>query len=976
MTDGDDRSNRFDAAPDDRDGEPFFDRLSPRLRAAAQARGWSIPTEIQRKAGPIVRGESDVLLLSPTGTGKTEAALLPLLDEALSSPVPTPPVRWLYVTPLRALNRDLEERLVSLVTEVGLSAGVRHGDTPPRERLAQSRRPPHLWITTPETLQLLLVGRKLREGLRNLRAVVVDEVHELIPSDRGAQLALTLERLDEWVGRPVRRIALSATVGNPADVARFLSPPPRTVRVAIADERRTYDLVARTPRPPTPAPSAELLSELKVDREYLAALATLAEEIRAHRATLIFVNTRPTAEGLAARLRRFAPDLPVAVHHGSLSRDVREEAEQAFRRGELRGLVATSSLELGIDIGFVDHVIQFGSPHQAGRFVQRIGRAGHRSGGVAHGTVLALDDDDLEEAAVLAARAARSDVEPVRWRNRNRLALGLQIVAALRTAGPIDPRTLPARWGRAAPAHDLSEAEWRELTDYLVQIGLARSVPEGLAAGRGTLERFYATLSMIPEERTYRLRDLATRRTIGTLDERFVLTQILAQPDGIFLLHGRTWRVVEHRADELLVETVGEIGQEPRWVGEDLPVPFEVAQEIGRRRRTGEYDDLPLGEDDRRRLLERRAAAGPPETLPTDQRITVTASGRLAFFGVCAGSRTNETLALAAAGLLTARLGARTEVVAVEPTWFVLELPIAADGPTLVDSLRLPAASLEPLLERLVPTGLDYRYVFLNVARKFGLLSAALDGRDLRRLEPLLEAARTTPLGAEALEKTLYDRYDLVHAEALLAAIGRGAIEVRVVPLSPLADGVRTRLSWRTATETPPPTLLRAVRERLADERLLLVCLRCGLQRETTPRRYTSQNDGRCRLCHGALSAVLAARQGDVAAQLSRYARAKWKATTASPGRSAAVPGRRRASRTERPRPPAPALAAAIRQAYTTADLLAHHGERALYALAARGVGPETARRLLARMYRTDEEFLAEIVRAERNYARTRSFWD
>ncbi|EQD28072.1 DEAD/DEAH box helicase domain-containing protein, partial [mine drainage metagenome] len=295
---------------------------------------------------------------------------------------------------------------------------------------------------------------------------------------------------------------------------------------------------------------------------------------------------------------------------GSLSREIRQEAEQRFRAGELRALVATSSLELGIDIGFVDHVIQFGSPHQVGRLVQRIGRSGHRRGRVVHGTVLALDDDDLEEAAVLARRAIASEIEPIAWRSRNRLAIAQQILGALRAEPAVDRLGLIERFSRVPSASGLTPGEWAALLQYLEELGLLRSDPTTLRPGRGTLARFYATLSLIPDERTYRLRDIATRQWIGTLDERFVLTQILAQPEQIFLLHGRTWKVVEHRDDELLVETVAEMGQEPRWAGEDLPVPFDVAQEIGARRADGAYDAYPLTTDGVERLHRRRELAG------------------------------------------------------------------------------------------------------------------------------------------------------------------------------------------------------------------------------------------------------------------------------------------------------------------------------------------------------------------------------
>jgi ATP-dependent helicase Lhr and Lhr-like helicase len=937
--------------------------IDARLVRAAARDGFREPTEIQRLAFPALQGEDDALLLSPTGTGKTEAVLFPVLSRRLREPTPATSV--LYVTPLRALNRDLEHRLVAFAREVGLTAAVRHGDTPTSARLAQARRPPDLLLTTPETLQLLLVGRRLREALREVRVVVVDEVHELVGSDRGAQLALTLERLDALAGRRVRRIGLSATVGNPAEVARFLAPVPRSVRVLAATGRRPLELSARRPTEPADPLAPQLVAELHADPELLLGLRAAVEEIRGHRTTLLFVNTRRTAEGLAARLQRLAPDLPLAVHHGSLSREVREEAERRFRDGELRALVATSSLELGIDIGAIDHVVQFGSPHQVGRLVQRVGRSGHRLDRTIHGTILALDDDDLEEAAVLARRADAGLVEPVLWRTRNRLAAAQQVVAELRAEGSVDRARLIERFRAAAPVRDLADPEWEGLLDYLEGLSLARSAGGTLVSGRATLKRFYASLSLIPDERTYRLRDLATRKLIGTLDERFVLTQILAQPEELFLLHGRTWKVVEYREGELLVEGVQELGQEPRWAGEDLPVPFDVAQEIGELRRTGAFDGYPVPADDRTRLELRRRDGLDAGSLATDRRVTVTPNGRLVVYGACFGTRTNETLALAVAGVLTARLGARVDVAAVEPTWFVLELPVALEPSGLVDAFRLDPAELEPLVERLVPGGLDYRWVFLTVARKLGVVGAGADPKDLRALEPLLRETQTTPLGEEVLDKTLAERYDLGHARTVLERVRSGELEVVAAARSPVSDAPLERLKWRAVPDRPPPTLLRAIRERLEKEPLVLVCLRCGFTRTTTARQYRAEGGSRCLVCRGSLSAVLSARREEEVARLAKYAKTKWRAERRT------APGRPR-----RPRPPSPETETLVRAGYTSAELVAHHGERALLALAARGVGPETARRLLARAYRDEEAFLTEVLRAERAYARTRAFWD
>jgi ATP-dependent helicase Lhr and Lhr-like helicase len=343
----------------------------------------------------------------------------------------------------------------------------------------------------------------------------------------------------------------------------------------------------------------------------------------------------------------------------------------------------------------------------------------------------------------------------------------------------------------------------------------------------------------------------------------------------------------------------------------------------------------------------------------------VTPNGRLVVYGACFGTRTNETLALAVAGGLTARLGARVDVAAVEPTWFVLELPIALEPSALVDAFRLDPNALEPTVERLVPSGLDYRWVFLTVARKLGLLGASSDPKELRTLEPLLEENRTTPLGEEVLEKTLHDRYDLDHAREVLAAVRDGRIEVDAVARSPFSDAPLQRLRWRAVPDRPPPTLLRAIRERLEKEALVLVCLRCGFSRTTTAQKYRVEGGSRCLVCHGSLSAVLSARREEEIDRLARYAKAKWRSDRRPPG-----------SRVRRPRPPPPETETLVRAGYTSAELVAHHGERALLALAARGVGPETARRLLARQYRDDEAFLTELLRAERAYAKTRAFWD
>ncbi len=931
--------------------------LHPRVRALLEKRGLSDPTEIQALAWPRLKGGGNALLLAPTGTGKTEAALLPLLSDLLDRP--TPPISILYVTPLRALNRDLEGRLLHWARDLGFAAAVRHGDTLPRERQRQSREPPDLLLTTPETLQLLLVGKYLREGLRQIRHVLVDEVHELAGSDRGGQLALTLERLEAFTGHPLRRIGLSATVGNPVEVARFLAPSDPSPLILSAPSAKAFALSVRPPaeRPPEIPPAVR--QAIKADELLLRSLATLLEEIRAHRSTLLFVNTRPTAESLAARLKLLDPELPLAVHHGSLSRQVQEETEELFRQGSLRVLIATSSLELGIDVGSVDHVVQFGSPHQASRLLQRVGRAGHRRGEVSSGTVVALDEEDLEEAMVLARRALAREIEPVRIRRRNRLALAQQVVAELRARGEVDREELLERLRRAEPLRELSLAECREMVRFLEELGSLRQSAGKIRPGRGTLQRFYHALSLIPEEKTFPLRDIGSRRLLGTLDERFVVTQVLSQPEFTFLLHGTTWRVVEFRDEELLVESVKELGAEPRWVGEDIPVPFEVAEEIGRYRRLGRLEGYPI-HDDARRLLEARShrLARVP-LLPDDQDLTAELFGRQLVIGACFGTRVNHTLGLIWSGLATSRFGLRSEVLLSEPTWLVLSLPSAPPPSELAEVLRVDPASVRELLRRLVPISAEYRWTFTTVARKLGVVPLASQGRDLRTLEPLLEHSRETPLGEEALEKTLHDRFDPEGAEEVFRRLRDGRVNLRVAHgvAEGLGHEVLARLSWQEVSDTPPPTLLQAVKSRLQREELLAICVRCGFERTVTAASYQEKAGSRCLVCGGSLSAVLSPRREEELQLLRRYIR-----------------NRRKAG--EKARPPSAREKKLMSAAYVTAELLLHWGATALMVLAGRGIGPENARRILDRPHGSEEELLADILRAERTFAKTRAFWD
>src|SRR5438477_10340535 len=364
------------------------------------------PTEAQLDGWRAIRRADDTLLAAPTGSGKTLAAFLTALDQLLRegveqgahhSPLPDE-VRVIYVSPLKALSADIHKNLavprreIHALSPVKITAAVRSGDTPQNERAAMLRTPPHILVTTPESLYLLLTAERSRNMLKTARVVIVDEIHAVLQSRRGAHLALSLERLDHVCGRQLQRIGLSATQKPIEEVAKFLSPA-RAATMVDRGHRRKMDLAGEVPSSPLEAVmSHEVWAEI---------YQRLIQLIEGHRTTLITVNTRRLAERMAHQLSERLGAENVAAHHGSLAKEARLDAEQRLREGKLKVLVATASLELGIDIGHVDLVCQISSPHRIATFLQRVGRSGHTVKGTPKGRIFPLTRDDLIECAAM-----------------------------------------------------------------------------------------------------------------------------------------------------------------------------------------------------------------------------------------------------------------------------------------------------------------------------------------------------------------------------------------------------------------------------------------------------------------------------------------------------------------------------------------------------------------------------------------------
>ena len=554
------------------------------------ADAFDAPTPAQLRGWAAIRDRRATLIAAPTGSGKTLAAFLTALDdllqEGLRSPLPDE-VRVIYVSPLKALSADIEKNLAEprrglrqAAEAMGLhppqmTVAVRTGDTPAAERAAMLRTPPHVLVTTPESLYLMLTAARSREILRTVRTVIVDEIHAVIGTRRGAHLALSLERLEQVALAPPLRIGLSATQRPVEDVARFLVGTRRVdadgrADCVIVDEghRRAMDLDLELPRSPL-----EAVMSHEVWAEYYDRLATL---VLAHRTTLVFVNTRRMAERLARQLSdRLGADA-VTAHHGSLSKDKRLDAETRLKSGQLRALVATASLELGIDIGHVDLVCQIGSPHRIATFIQRVGRSGHSVAGTPMGRLFPVSRDDLVECTALIHAVRTGNLDRIVSHDSPLDVLAQQIVAETACREYAEDELFAVARG-AWPFRNLDRRDFDAVVAMTAEGFSTRRGRRGALVHRDEVQarlrgrrgaRLLALTSggAIPEVADYRVILDPGDTFIGTLNEDFAIE---STGGDVFQLGNASWRVLQVGSGTVRVaDAKGAPPNLPFWLGE------------------------------------------------------------------------------------------------------------------------------------------------------------------------------------------------------------------------------------------------------------------------------------------------------------------------------------------------------------------------------------------------------------------------
>src|SRR5213594_562271 len=574
---------------------------------------FSAPTEPQRHAWPVIQAGRDALIAAPTGSGKTFAAFLAAIDslvrKGLDGPLPDE-TQVVYISPLKALSNDVQKNLSEPLAEirrtleqlclpdVAIRTLVRTGDTPGAERQAMLKRPPHILVTTPESLYLLLTAERSRAMLRGARTVIVDEIHAVARDKRGSHLALSLERLDHLAGRRLQRIGLSATQKPIEEIARFLignAPRPTTVRESFrtphapceiidAGHARRLDLALEIPSSPLEAVMAAEVWEELYDR--------LAQLIGEHRTTLVFVNTRRLAERLTLHLSERVGAEHVTSHHGSLSKEKRLDAEQRLKEGKLKALVATASLELGIDIGTVDLVCQIGSTRSIATLLQRVGRAGHHLEAIPKGRVFPLSRDELIECAALlrATRGGRLDRLIIPERPLDILA---QQIVAMAACEEWDEDRLYDVVRGAHPYRGLSRQDFDAVVHMLAEGFTTRRGRRGayvhydgvnrrLRGRRGARLAALTSGGAIPDLGDYRVVLEPTETFVGTLNEDFAIESM---PGDIFQLGNTSYLIQKIEAGQVrVVDAHGQPPSIPFWLGEAPGRTPELSEEVSRLR--------------------------------------------------------------------------------------------------------------------------------------------------------------------------------------------------------------------------------------------------------------------------------------------------------------------------------------------------------------------------------------------------------
>lgn len=902
-------------------------------------------TEIQEGAFPIIEAGSNCLIIAPTGSGKTEAALLPVLDR-ISKSGKKGGILAVYITPLKALNRDLLRRMEWLCDALGITMGVRHGDTTAAERGRQAREPPQLIITTPETLQNMLLSYRLRDALRNIKVAIVDELHELYYNKRGAQLSVGLERLEELSGG-FQRIGISGTIGNVEEASVFLCGG-RNCRIVKSSKGKEFRISIEMPLLPE-REHRELQYTFGIDDSAMARLERIDDLIRVSNATLVFANTRQAVETLGSKLiylDRLEGVETIGIHHGSLDKAERIDIENRFREGELRSIVATSSLELGIDIGRIDFVIQYGSPRQVARLLQRIGRGGHREGISSDGCIIVSGVLDALESAAVIISAKNGEMERLRVESNALDVLANQICSVVLEYRKISIEKLYAMIRRSAPYLNLERVKFDRVLEFAAEEHLIKIENGNACISSRSRDYFINNISVIPDSPRFYVKEAVRNRVISTLDGRFVYSYI--DEGSSFITKGLPWKVISVEENVIFVEPSKEFeAAVPDWEGEDIPVSHRIAEMafglLGKKEAVEEISDMETYKTISE-FVEKQSRF----FMPSEGKLFVEELEDYIIIYLTLGKLANEFVSRLVGGILSADFGDTVKMRST-PYAVIIDCMWARRRPDLRNVFNIMCNScVLSISDKFVGQSELFRYKFVQTAKLFGVVEkkAAIRKSDAKKI---MAFYKDSVVYEEVLRDLEKNYLDIETVKNFVGKLREKKISIEVLKFtdSPLsAEVMKSVLRYKELLSVinPGDEEVENFEGRFKSKSVMLFCTYCGFVFSKGV-EADGERELVCLSCRSPMLSIYEEGYDEIFAK-----------------RRAG----RRLSKKE---------AGVYEVMIKEAGLIDAYKDRAIIALLTYGVGLTTATRLLRMVRKDKRSFITDLIHAQKLFIKNGRFW-
>lgn len=889
--------------------------------------GYTKLTPIQRIAIPKIISGKHTLIIAPTGSGKTEAAIIPLFYKIWNNRPEK--ISLLYITPLKALNRDLELRLKNLGNAFGIAIGTRHGDTSERKRKEILKSPPDLLITTPESLQYLIINQKYRELFSNLKWIIIDELQEMLDEKRGYELSVVISRLKKFNKNKIQMIGLSATIGNIELAKKYLSD--EEVEVAKVDLKKEYDISLIIP---DINDFQRKIIELNLDPYVISRLEKLKQIVETYKPIIIFTNTRETAEFLASELQALY-NLKVATHHGSLSKDIRINIENSFKQGDLDAIIATSSLELGIDIGNINLVVQYMSPKEVTRLLQRIGRSGHSLNKVSKGIVIPSNYVyDIFECKSIIELSREGYLEQPSI-ELNALDVIAHEITGMVLEGIRNKEDILDILKNSVYFRDLSQDELENVVQLLKSSRILKEKDNQLLPSYRAWRYYYST-NMIPDSiRSYSVINMANNLELGKLDDDFVT---MIDEESIFVLGGKLWKVVSVEDGKIFVDRAElKRGMLPSWFGESIPVEKEVSERVysylidaikGKNHEFAEINEI----------IQEYKKRGYPE-LSNNDILAELINGELIVVHSPFGSKGNNTLGSILSFYLNKIKGIRTSF-RNDPYNIVIAsvLPISKkdmeEAITYIEKLNQSDA--KNIVIDAIKESPQFKWKLYIEAERFG----SIDSNSKEIISStILRQFSDTIIGEEAAREMLIKNHDL----SILTEIRKYTWKIVEAPSpSPLAKEFLDRLLITESEEAP--VMLEVFKRRLLSKELRVICMVCGWNKKVSI-EYSPE---KCEKCQSVFLTATFPDDKDSIYIINKNIRGK------------------KLSKIEMKK---------LKELKIIASLFSQYKKYALIALSARGVGSTNLGKALSKLSEGEESFYQNLFNVEKKFLKNRKYW-